>query len=284
MPSRSPRRHAGELVLGARLVDVPVEPTTVALAQKHPGASRRSRSPASSSCASASASAPRRAATTASSNRSLTGAASFDLRSESSRAALRAPSMSPVPSRASASPASRQSRSSGPFPRPSPAPRATGPRWPRICPPARNHQPSRSFPVSSRGCGPAVTKRPSSAVARSYCPARPRVSPYQKATSRASAGGRGRAMVSLHAFAPPRIGPTRTRPSRARRARRRPAGWSGRAARSRVNASRARAGSPSRRAVQPLPAAPRDRGRRALPSGQPGRTRDPQARAGPSRQ
>ena len=36
-----PGGSAGELVLGARLVDVSVEPTTVPLAQKHPGASRR---------------------------------------------------------------------------------------------------------------------------------------------------------------------------------------------------------------------------------------------------
>ena len=118
---------------------------------------------------------------------------SGERRASRPRAAARA-ALTSLPSRASASPASAQSRS---VPvRGAAAGEVGGARYVRNAAtlsfprcPARLHQPSLNQPASSSAWGPPPTKRLSSAAARSYRPTRPSASPSQKPTSRASDPG-----------------------------------------------------------------------------------------------
>src|SRR5207244_3064774 len=132
------------------------------------------------------------------------GSRSGERRLSRPRAASRAASKSELSS-ASASPASAQSRS---VPVRGAAEGEDGVRYARnasaLCfarRAARLHQPSLSRPASSSGWGPPVTNRSSSVAARSYWPTRPRLSPSQKPTARASTTGAPLDRRGLHDLA-----------------------------------------------------------------------------------
>ena len=147
----------------------------------------------SSSWMIACASAPFLPSTSAFAKRRKSASRRGERRASRPRAASRA-AFTSLPSSASASPASAQSRS---VPvRGAAAGEVGGVRYVRNAAAlsfgrcaVRLHQPSLSQPASSCAWGPPLTNRLSSTAARSYRPTRPSASPSQKPTSRANAAG-----------------------------------------------------------------------------------------------
>ena len=217
-------------------------PLTMSTHARAPGSSW----PPSSSWYTGSASTGLPASTVARARRNSIGNASGERRALSAATLLRAPAQSPVTSSAWARPADAHSVSALPeYARK--AATASG-AWPA----ASAHQPSRRTPAGNNGWAPPWVNCHSIVSARAAWSSRPSVSPCQNRTSRAIGGGTPADSSWVHA-----LSASSHRPSAYSDSARpwRPHASSGDGvgpASSMLNASRARAPSRSRSAVQPL--------------------------------